>query len=180
MIMKFTIFLALLSLITASFIMFNKQPKYYPSRGEQLVNSTLATSAKTIKEKYNIRPCGIGVAMPGGPIQKVALCFDTKYPLNKEQLRELLIKSAQELLNQINENQEIQEHLKELPFTIKNIQIIIYNSNRDGGEVYDPGISTSEISQGILTYQTVDSVDTFNYKSEFIETYEEALKTLNK
>ena len=36
--------------------------------------------------------------MPGGPIQELTLCFDTKRPHNKEQLRELLIKTANELL----------------------------------------------------------------------------------
>ena len=58
-------------------------------------------------------------------------------------MRELLIKSAQELLNQINENKEIQEFLKERPFTIKNVQIIIYNHDKNGQEVYDPDISGS-------------------------------------
>ncbi len=72
---------------------------YHPSKGEQLVNSTLGKTAKIIKDKYNLKPCGSGASMPGGPIQKLALCFDTKYPLTKEQLRELLIKSAHELVN---------------------------------------------------------------------------------
>ena len=58
----------------------------------------MAKAAKTIKDKYNIKPSGVGVAMPGGPIQEVTLCFDTKYPYTKEQLRELLIKSSAELL----------------------------------------------------------------------------------
>lgn len=61
----------------------------------------------------------------------------------------MIIKSAQELLKQVNENNEIQEFLKECPFNLKNVQIIIYNSDNDGREVYDPGISTAEISQGI-------------------------------
>ncbi len=66
------------------------------------------------------------------------------------------------------------------PFTIENIQIIIYNHDKNGREVYDPEISTAEISQGILSYQTADSNDTFKYKNEFTETYEEALKAISK
>ena len=84
--------------------MLDEKNTYYPSRGEQLVNSILAQGAKTIKEKYNMRPSGTGAAMPGGPIQKLTLCFDTKYPYSKEQLREALIKSAHELLDQVNKN----------------------------------------------------------------------------
>jgi hypothetical protein len=157
-----------------------KKQENSPSKGEQLVNSTLAKTAKTINEKYNIKPCGVGAAMPGGLIQEFTLCFNTKSSYTKEQLRELLIKSAQELLKQVNENNEIQEFLKERPFNLKNVQIIIYNSDKEGREVYDPGISTAEISQGILTYQTVDKSDTFKYKHEFEETYKDALKAISK
>ena len=176
--MRYTILLTIFLLIFTGFVMKNKQ-QYYASRGEQLVNSILANTAKMIKDKYLLRPCGEGVAMPGGPIQELTLCFDTKHPYNKEQLREVLIKSAQELLKQVNENNEIQEFLKEHPFNLRNIQIIIYNSDKDGREVYDPGISTAEISQGILTYQTVDATDTFKYKKETEESYEDALKALS-
>ena len=118
------IFISLVTLlIFTSFIMRDKQPEYYPSKGEQLINSTLAKAAKLIQEKYNIRPSGVGVAMPGGPIQEVTLCFDTKCPNTKEQLRQLLLKTAQELLGQINNNNELQEFIKNPPFTIKNARI---------------------------------------------------------
>ena len=120
--------------------MINKD-QYYSSKGEQLVNSILAETAKMIEKKYNIKPCGLGAAMPGGPIQELTLCFDTKSIHTKEQLRELLIISAQELLRQVNENNDIQGFLKVRPFTIKNIHIIIYNHDKDGREVYDPNIS---------------------------------------
>jgi hypothetical protein len=169
--------------IVTGFIMSNKsnkRPEYPLSKGEQLVNSTLAKTAKIIKQKYNLNPCGTGAAMPGGPIQELTLCFNTKFPYSKEQLRTLLIQSSQELLNQVTENSEIQEFLAVRPFTIKNIQIIIYNSEKSGREVFDPGISTTEISQGILTYQTVDSKNTFKYKNEFEESYEEALKAISQ
>lgn len=173
------IFISLTTLLVfTGFIMRNRQQEFSPSKGEQLINSTLATTAKIIQEKYNIRPSGVGVAMPGGPIQEVTLCFDTKYPNTKEQLRQLLLKTAQELLDQINNNKELQEFIKDPPLTIKNVQIIIYNHDKNGREVYDPGISTSEISQRVLTYQTVDAADTFKYKQEFTETYDEALKVM--
>jgi hypothetical protein len=175
-----TFFLVLNLLIFMSFIMRDKQQEYYPSKGEQLINSTLAKAAKLIQEKYNIRPSGVGVAMPGGPIQEVTLCFDTKYPNTKEQLRELLINISQELLDQINRNKELQEFIKEPPFTIKNVQIIIYNHDKDGKEIYDPNISGAQIAQGVLTFRTVDKSDTFRFKNQFEESYDEALKALSK
>ncbi|WP_148300682.1 hypothetical protein [Candidatus Protochlamydia sp. R18] len=156
----------------------NKQ-EYHPSKGEQLVNSLLAKAAKIIKDKYNIKPSGVGVAMPGGPIQEVTLCFDTKHPYTKEQLRELLIKSSAELLRLMNENKEIQGLLKERPFTIKNIEIIIYNHDENGFGLKDPQISVANISQGRLNYSTIDPEDSFKYKNEYEESYEEALKALS-
>ena len=178
--MRIIITLLIILSIFVGFVMLNKHPKYHPSRGEQLVNSTLAKAAKIIKEKYNVIPCGVGVSMPGGPIQKVALCFDTKYPYTKEQLRELLIKVAQELLKQVDENQEIQEYLKEHPFTIKNVQIIIYNHDKNGNSLTDPQISNAQILRGIVSYATIDPEDSFKYKNEFEESYEEAVKALSK
>lgn len=177
--MRNTILLSIILFVFTGFIMKNKKQDYSISKGEQLVNSILANTAKIIKDKYNINPSGASAAMPGGPIQKLTVCFNTKSPYTKDQLRELLIKSAQELLKQVNDNNEIQEFLKKSPFNLRNVQIIIYNSDKDGREVYDPGISTAEISQGILTYQTVDATDTFKYKNEYEESYEEALKALS-
>lgn len=173
-----TIFVLLITLfIFTGFIMKNKE---YPlSKGEQLVNSILATTAKIIKDRYDLKPCGEGASMPGGPIKKLALCFTTKYPYTKEKLRELTIKTAQELLNQVNENKEIQEFIKEPPFTIKNIQIIIYNHDKNGRSLKDPEISNAQILQGILSYSSIDPEDIFRYKNEYEESYEEALKILS-
>ncbi len=165
-------------LIFTGFVMYSSQQEYHPSKGEQLVNSLLAKAAKIIQKKYNIKPCGEGASMPGGPIRKVTLCFDTKRSLTKEQLRELLIKSSAELLRLVNENQEIQEFLKERPFTIKNTEIIIYNHDEKGYGLKDPQISVANISQGQLNYSTIDPEDSFKYKNEYEESYEEALKAL--
>lgn len=171
--------LLIIFLSITGFIMLGNQQVYMPSRGEQLVNSILAQTAKIIKEKYGISPCGMGAAMPGGPIQGMTLCFDSKSEFDQEQLRELIIKSAQELLKEVNDNDEIQPYLKKRPFTIKNIQIIIYNHDNKGMEIFDPGIAVAQISQGNLSFATVDPQDTFNYKNEYEESYEEALNAIN-
>ncbi len=178
--MKTTICLLITLLIFTGFIMKGKQQEYQPSKGEQLVNSILGKTAKIIKEKYNLKPCGSGAAMPGGPIQEVTLCFDTKLSFTKNELRELLIKSAKELLNQVNEDNEIHQFLKDHPFTIRNVEIIIYNHDKNGRGVFDPAISVARISQGNLFYRTTDVNDTFKYKNEFEESYEEALKAISK
>lgn len=175
--MRFIIVLIILIIFTG-FIMANKG-QYYLSKGELLVNSISAKTAKMIEKKHSIKSCGVGAAMPGGPIQELSLCFDTKFINTQDQLRELLIMSAQEFLRQVNGDNDIQEFLKERPFTIKNIQIIIYNHDKDGREVYDPNISAAQIARGILIFRTVDKADLFTFKDQFEESYEDALKALS-
>lgn len=159
------------------FAMINTKESY-PPKGEQLVNSILAETAELIEKKYNIKSCGAGAAMPGGPIKELTLCFDTKFIHTKQQLRELLIISAQELLRHVNKNNDVQKFLKERPFTIKNVQIIIFNHDKDSREVYDPNISGAQIARGVLIYRTVSKSDGFRFKDQYEESYDEALKTL--
>jgi hypothetical protein len=178
--MKFAVAFIIFLLFFTGFVMSNRCPDYQPSKGEQLVNSILAKTAEIIKKKHNIKPSGAGAAMPGGPIKELTLCFDTKGPYSKEQLRGLLIKSAHELLKQVNECEAIQQFIKNPPFTIRNVEIIIYNNDKGGNDVYDPEISTGSISQGNLIYRTTDKDDDFKYKNRFEESYEEALKAIKE
>lgn len=169
----------LLLLIFTAFIMPNKNEDFYLSREEQLVNMILGKTAKIIKEKCNLQPVGSGSAMPGGHIRKLCLAFDTRDQHNKEELRKLLINCSEELLYQINIVEQIQPFLVNPPFTIKNVEIIVYNQDKNGRGLPNPEISTARISDGILIYKTVDPEDRFKYKNEFEETYHEALKQSN-
>ena len=153
---------------------------HYLSKEERLVNNLLAKTANIVKIKYNLTPSGSSASMPGGPIRKLSLCFNTQYPHTQDQLRELLLKSADELVIQVNRSNEIQEYLNEPPFTIKNVQIIIYNHDEEGQMLYDPQILTAELSNNILTYRTAQSDGTLKLKQQFTETYEEALKRISK
>lgn len=79
-------------------------------------------------------------------------------------------------MDQVNENKETQNFLKKRPFTIKNIQIITYNHDKNGRSLHDPGISNAQILQGVLIYSTIDPEDRFKYKNRYEERYEEALQ----
>src|SRR6185503_19703124 len=147
-------------LIATSFVM-PKNKKDDLTKEDQIVISTLINLSERIEKKYTLTRGNAGITWPGGPIQALALCFDTKCPYTKEQLRDLVIGSAQEFLEQINKNEEIQEFLKERPFTIKNIQIVIYNQGGDCGKLLDPEIATVQIMEGILSYRTIDPNNIF-------------------
>lgn len=142
-----------------------------------LVDIVTARAEKIIEKKYKLKACGAGIGMPGGIVEHLGLAFNTNKPLTKDQLRILLIEFAQILLHEVTSNKEIQPFLIQTPFTLNNIQIIFYNNNIDGREVFDPGISTAQILSGVLDYRTIDP-DTFRYKKIVEEPYEEALKIL--
>ena len=133
------------------------------SRPSGVANEILNRTAKSIEKKYNLKTMGTGTAMPGGIIKELVLAFGTKDTLSKSQLRFLLIQIANELLNQVNSNNNIQKFLEKSPFTIENVQIIIYNRDKHGSEVYSPEISTADISEGVFSYHTVNQNDTFVY-----------------
>ena len=152
--------------------------KYERHPADILVDEILLNSAILIEKKYNIKTVGSGANMPGGDINCLALSFDSKSSYSKKDLRVMLIGCANELLNQINTNEKIQEYLVKRPFTIENVQLIIFNYNSEGRYVYDPDIFVAEILGGILTYQTKDPKKEFGYKNTYRETYEEALQAL--
>ena len=95
-------------------------------------------------------------------------------------MRELLIKTSTDLLRQITENNELQEFLYQKPFTIKNVEIVIYNHDEKGRGLRDPQISVAHISQSTLGYNTIDPEDSFKYKNEYEESYEAALKAISE
>lgn len=153
---------------------------FQPSKAAQLVEEVQIKAAEIIKKKYNIKPCGSGVAMSEGPIREIAICFDARGPYSKEKLREFLILFAHEIVATVQSNEGIQQYLFERPFGIKNVQIIIYNHDKTRREVCYPNISVAELSGNRLLYQSIDPNDTYNYIDQSEETYEEALEVLKK
>src|SRR5436190_9705499 len=101
------ILILFISLIFPYTTLFRSDCGYHLSRGEELVNSTLGTTAEIIRKKYKIDPCGTSVSMPGGPIQGIGLDVTTRCTYTKEELRELVINCAYELLNQVIINNEM-------------------------------------------------------------------------
>jgi hypothetical protein len=115
---------AILILFVAS--MFYQTDDPYLSEAEKLVNSILSSTAKMIKKKYKIKPCGTGASMPGGPIKELALCFDTNDQLSKQDLRKLLIECADELLAQVQLNDKIQPFLSYCLHSAESLMLMLF------------------------------------------------------
>lgn len=153
----------------------------YPSKRSLLFRELLAKGAHIIEDKYDLYAIGEGTGKVDEQAnKKLLLAFQTKELYSKEKLRELLIKSAQDFVQVINANEKIQPFLLNTPYKIKDVEIKIFNTCKDGKEPLDPEISVAIIRRGIINYSTTDPEDTYKYKQEIKETYEEALAIVNK
>jgi hypothetical protein len=139
-----------------------------------------AKAADKLIKKYDLMLVGTSAAMPGGVINNLGLVFHIHKVLTREQAREILVGCVEELISEVNMNKEIRPYLKNYPFTPKNITItlVIYNSN--GTDVFDPDIGAASASHGKIWYATVASKRSYSYKSEYKESFDEAVKLVQE
>ncbi len=153
----------------------------YPlSPAEKEVDRILYKAGDLIEAQYDLKVCGTGAAMPDNEVQKLSLSFETKNVKTKDELRILLIDCANILLNQINSSEVIQQYLVKKPFTLENAQIIIFNCDVKRNQCYYPQVSTAQTTKKGLNYRSVDPENTYRYKTDYIETYEEAFKAIQQ
>jgi hypothetical protein len=136
--------------------------------------------APMLAKKYNMQLCGAGGGMPDGIVNMLALSYDLKRSLTIEQARPILIDCLNTYVNAVNADTELRPYLKNYPFTPKNIEIHIFFQTLDGGQVCDPFLCVASSVRGKLIYNTEEKGQKFGYKTEVIETYEDAVKILNE
>lgn len=145
---------------------------------DEIIGKLLSKTEKKLVNKYNFRPIGTGLAMPGGVIKSIGLSFQITGPLKKEELRKILIDADQELLNSINESIEIRPYLEKYPFTLDNVEINLFVIDKRGAGVDDPEIAIASISHEELEYLVLAPDRVRTTMAEYTETFQEALKLL--
>jgi hypothetical protein len=145
---------------------------------EQAVNSLMGKIARSFKQKYNMRACGLAVAMPRGVVKELGLDFRIYGPLSRDEIRKVLVRSVQEFLLLVNSDEAVKPYLENYPFTFKNVDISLFLNGFNGNGLDDPHIGIAGISKGKLDYEILITTDIPTTKSRFVETYEEALKAL--
>ncbi len=161
--------------------------KYEIPPDEKAVNAVMARNSKALAKKYHMRPFGISVAMPGGDIQFLELEFQICGPLSKDEIRKILIDAVHDFLADINSDSELCSYLKNHSLTIKDIGITLFLIDASGRDLDDPNLGIVGISRGELEYDTLVStydselkLDIPSFKSKEHESYEEALRELNR
>ena len=137
----------------------------------------LNNSQKLIEKKYNLSFRGNGISGPGKELQELFLSFNTKDICSNNELTRITLCAAEILLNEMNNNPDIQTYLdNNNPFTIKNVDIVVYNFDSNKRHLMHPQISTVEISDGVLTYRSYENDENYKLVNQFEETYEQAKK----
>lgn len=144
---------------------------FYERKANVIINKV----GNKLAKKYNMEIAGTG----GGMIDCVklmALSFNINKILNKNESRQLLLDCAAEFLKEINSNQEIRPYLVQFPFSVENIEIKIFIHDHEGRNVYDPNLSVISIVKGELRFRTNDKDNRYRFKSQYFESYDQALK----
>jgi hypothetical protein len=181
------IYLSLASLLFATLLLmgFNifNMPDVYAyqiSPAESTVNSLLDKNAKFLSKKYKMRAIVTNVAMPGGVVKLLGLDFQIQGPITKNELRKILINSANDFISTINQNKDIHQYLEHNPFDINAMDITLFLIDSEGDSINHPDIRVASIRDNKLTYKTYITTDIPKLISREEETYEEALKKLQE
>lgn len=148
-------------------------------QNEQIVNKLMGKTAKLLSKKYQSRPVGVSVGMPGGVVKSLGLEFDVVGPLTKAEIRQILFNFSDDLLSAINNDTNIRPYLECYPFTRDRIKIVLYLYDKNHFDLEPPHIGMASIKRGKLEYLTLITVEgVLNVKNEYVETEEEAIRTL--
>ena len=144
----------------------------------QLVDKILKTVATKMKIETGLIPCGTTAQMLN-QIQTIGLLFDYHQPLTVEEGRELVIKAAEKLLQEINMNKQIHPYLSHFPFSPKNVVIKIYVQQPNGSGFGHDQVCVFSLRNAVIDYKIELSEPPF-IQTIHSETYEEALQLLNQ
>jgi hypothetical protein len=135
------------------------------------VNEITQKVAQELLLENQLHLIGTGSQMMA-EIEMLAISFDFSNEIDITKARELLVKSINKYIEEINSNNKIRKYLKCYPFTEKNIEVRIW--------VRTPKSTPSYISaiNGELSY-FMDTPYTYSQIALRKETYEEAVKILS-
>lgn len=163
--------------------------------------------ARDMKKKYGLVCVGSGGRMANG-VNAFCLRFHAYRRATVEEAREMLVTSAQMLVDRVNAHEKIRPYLNEYPFTWRGADIQIAFHNRQGNTTYylDGSVALAQIGErattrkGFLAYDKAElqkkkGVDFIDFdgtvelgkvteREVFVdimeESYEEALKIVEE
>jgi uncharacterized protein YqgQ len=173
------IILIFIGLLLISFSMKHKMNLEMSEHGKVLYKFVAKTGDKLAK-KYG-SPFGIGGGAKKDGIWLMALSFQRHGdPLNEEQSRKLIINCINDFLDAVNNDEQLKPFLKEYPFTVKNLDLTIYNYDKNQILYRFPYIAIVTNIEDKIGFFTKDESVKCGYYTKKYETYDEAIAILKK
>lgn len=147
---------------------------------DKLAHQIIYDVSKILERRYQLNYIGMVEAGETNYYTKIGIEFQIFHIVDKSEGRKILVDSAKELLKAINSNDKLLAHLQTSPFTLSNIEILIYVYHSDKTIAHDEDIKVFGVKDGVLKYwkKTPREGYEFGYYVEETESYEEALKIL--
>ena len=146
---------------------------------ERIADKITSKFAKKMKAEKGLRCIGTGGGMMTD-IQRMAISFQYFHEVNLDEARELLVSVVQEYLKAINGSKEVRPYLHEYPFRFEDIEIMIWIKEPNGNDVPLGKIAQITVSRGVVIYYSYKYDPGNSYQTLHRETYEEAVKIVNK
>lgn len=134
----------------------------------------------SLNKNYNLIPCGSGGSAPDYNLNYLSFRFNLKQNMDIDKARELLIICANEYLNRVNNCVELKKYMTKYPFDENNCDIAIFFVDNNNNPIQFPYLCVAGLFNGRLYYASEDELeDPYFKKTEFRESYQEALKKFN-
>lgn len=180
-----TCFVGIPLVIASLFSFFGVNPLPY-KKYERLMGSIINTSINQLSKRYGVVPCGRG----GGVVPNESgdgnldyksknefIAFQLERQVSKEEARVLIVEIAELILHHINTTPEIQPYLNNDPFTYKNLELVIYLSNKDESKIYDPELGLVALTRrGNVNFATYKPGKLCSRATDEEEPYEETYR----
>ena len=140
-----------------------------------IADKLMKQSSKRLEKKYKLHRAGITGGM-FGCIKLMGLSFQLSRPMNKDEARAMIVDCVQSFLEDVNKDKTIRKYLQVYPFDAEHIEVTIYMRTPDEGALYYPDLTVVTARRGKITYYTKDSKIKFGYKTEEVESFEDAVK----
>ncbi len=146
---------------------------------DQVVNKVLNSVAKTLSRRHGMSCVGSGGAMMY-QVEYLDLTFSMNRPLDKDEARNIIIDAVDEFLKAVNNDIKLRKFLEVYPYGPKNISVGIMLRNYDGTKLFHPQLGTVGFVNGNVLYLTDDKENSWKYKEEIEESYDEAKRILEE
>lgn len=168
------IFTTILFIILSGCSQTNEEDKAY--------NKILFQTAEYLNNKYEIKLGALGAGTSENDERIIIAKFSVYHPVTKHEARSLIIDTVETFLRFANEDISIRKHLTNFPLTEKNLKLgfISFISKEKLEIPLEPYFSDFYINEGNVVYLTSDPDNTYKFKSETVETYQDAVKIQQK